>query len=351
MTICYTPTLPHLAYEVHGAGAETLIVVPGWVSHLIFDWATPETRAFQERLAATRRVVRYDKRGTGLSERPPGPDTYALDTRVRDLGAVMDAVGVHRADLFGWSEGGTIALAFAARYPERVARLVIFGAFARSLVAPDYPCGSDPERAAAVSTLVRSEWGTGSRILTNIFLPEADEARASWFTMWQRMSLTPEAAVLSREANTTVDIRVLLPTIHVPTLVLHRHGDFLDRGKSVYIAAHLPNARLEKLAGEHHVPFFGDAAAITNAFNGFLTCAPDRSCGRDESSPAAALSPREMEVLRLVAEGLPNRGVAERLSLSVKTVNRHLVNIYMKLGVNTRGAAIAHAFRHGFMQP
>ncbi len=83
MTICYTPTLPHLAYEVHGAGAETLIVVPGWVSHLIFDWATPETRAFQERLAATRRVVRYDKRGTGLSERPPGPDTYALDTRAR----------------------------------------------------------------------------------------------------------------------------------------------------------------------------------------------------------------------------------------------------------------------------
>jgi pimeloyl-ACP methyl ester carboxylesterase/DNA-binding CsgD family transcriptional regulator len=350
MTIRYTSAAPHIAYAVHGSGAETLIVVPGWVSHLAFDWSTPETRAFHEQLAAARRVVRYDKRGTGLSDRPSGPDTYTLDTRVRDLAAVMDAVGVHRADLFGWSEGGTIALAFAARYPERVARLVIFGAFARSLATPDYPCGTDPERSAAISTLVRAEWGTGSRILTDIFLPEADEARASWFTMWQRVSLTPEAAVASREANVAVDIRALLPTTTTPTLVVQRGGDFLDRGKSVYIAAHLPNAHLETLDGEHHVPFLGDAASVADAINRFLTVTPAAAAASD-TLPCAALSPREIEVLRLVAEGLPNRGVAIRLSLSVKTVNRHLVNIYTKLGVNTRGAAIAHAFRHGFMQP
>jgi len=139
MMIRYTPTSPHIAYAAHGSGDQMLIVVPGWVSHLAFDWETPETRAFHERLATTRCVVRYDKRGTGLSDRPSGAETYALDTRVRDLAAVMDAVGVHRADLFGWSEGGTIALAFAARYPDRVARLVVFGTFARSLVAPNYP--------------------------------------------------------------------------------------------------------------------------------------------------------------------------------------------------------------------
>jgi len=207
--------------------------------------------------------------------------------------------------------------------------------------------GGDPERSGALSTLVRAEWGTGSRILTNIFLPEADEARASWFTMWQRMSLTPEAAALSREANAAVDIRALLPTIHTPTLVLHRRGD-AAQGKSEYLVAHLPDARLEILDGEHHVPFLGDAASVTDAINRFLTATPTAAAAPDVP-PCTALSPREVEVLRLLAEGLPNRGVAARLALSEKTVNRHLVNIYTKLGVNTRGAAIAHAFRHGLI--
>jgi len=347
MTICYTRISPHLAYEVHGAGEQTLIVVPGWASHLVFDWDTPETRAFHEWLAATRRVVRYDKRGTGLSDRPSGPETYALDMRVRDLAAVMDAVGVARAALFGWSEGGQIALTFAARYPERVSRLALFGAVARLEANADYPWGSDPERNAALQTLIRAEWGLGSRILTNLFIPEADEARASWFTMWQRMCLTPEAAVESRAANLATDIRALLPTIHTPTLVLHRRADG-NIGAAEYLAAQVPNSRLEILEGQYHIPFFGDAAVITDAINCFLDA---DAIGRPVLPPSAALSPREVEVLRLVAEGLPNRAIAERLSLSVKTVNRHLVNIYTKLGVNTRGAAIAHAFRHGFMQP
>jgi DNA-binding CsgD family transcriptional regulator len=168
--------------------------------------------------------------------------------------------------------------------------------------------------------------------------------------MWQRMSLTPEAAVASRAANDAEDIRALLPEIETPTLVLQRCGDFLDHGRSIYVAAHLPNARLETLEGEHHVPFFGDADAITDAINRFLTVMPVAATAPG-TLPCAPLSRREMDVLRLVAEGLPNRQVADALSLSVKTVNRHLVNIYTKLGVNTRGAAIAHAFRHGFIPP
>lgn len=347
MTICYTRTSPHLAYEVHGTGEETLIVVPGWVSHLVFDWDTPETRAFHEQLAQTRRVVRYDKRGTGLSERPPDSDTYTLDTRVCDLAAVMDAVGVARAALFGWSEGGMIALAFTARNPERVSRLAVFGTVARMQVSPDYPWGSDPERNAALQTLIRAEWGLGSRILTNIFIPEADEARSSWFTMWQRMSLTPEAAVQSRAANLATDIRALLPTINTPTLVLHRREDG-NIGAAEYLASQLPDARLKILDGYYHVPFLGDGAAVADAVNRFLAI-PPALCTTAPLPSGAPLSPREMEVLRLVADGLPNRAIADRLSLSDKTVNRHLVNIYTKLGVNTRGAAIAHAFRHGYI--
>jgi pimeloyl-ACP methyl ester carboxylesterase/DNA-binding CsgD family transcriptional regulator len=260
----------------------------------------------------------------------------------------MDALGIARCALFGWSEGGTIALAFTARHPERVSRLIVFGAFARSLAAPDYPQGGDPERAAALTTLVRSEWGTGSRILTNVFLPEVDDHLAAWFTRWQRVGLTPAAAARSREANAAVDIRSLLPTIAVPTLVIERRGDFLDAGKSRYIAAHLPNVRFVSLDGEHHVPFLGDWWPITDAIEAFLADTPEApavpSAPRD-----TPLTRREVEVLRLVTEGLPNRAIALRLAVSEKTVNRHLVNLYAKLGVNSRGAAIAHAFRQGYV--
>jgi pimeloyl-ACP methyl ester carboxylesterase/DNA-binding CsgD family transcriptional regulator len=349
MVVRYTPAAPHIAYEAHGAGTETLVVAPGWVSHLVFDWETPEARAFHERLATTRRVVRYDKRGTGLSDRPSGPESFSLAARTHDLGAVLDAVGVQRAALFGWSEGGYIALAFAACHPERVSRLVVFGTSARPLAAPDYPCGEDPERSAALTTLVRHEWGTGSRILTATFLPEADEGRAAWFTQMQRVSLTPEAAVLSREANAAVDIRHLLPTIMSPTLVLVRGGD-RARARTEYLAAHLPNARLEILDGEHHVPYFGDAASVTDAVAAFLSETSPAPALPTPGTPGAPLTRRELEVLRLVADGLANRQIAERLVLSEKTVNRHLVNIYAKLGVSSRGAAIAHAFRRGYVR-
>jgi len=347
MTIRYTPLSPHLAYEVHGDAKSTLVVVPGWVSHLTFDWETPEIRQFHERLSTARRVVRYDKRGTGMSERQPDADTYNLATRVNDLATVIDALGGLQVDLFGWSEGGQIALAFAARFPERVSRLVVFGTYARMTRSDDYPWGSDPERSAALQTLIRAEWGTGSRILTNIFLPEADEARASWFTKWQRLSLTPEAAVASREANISSDIRPLLPTIRTPTRVLHRIHDG-NVGNAEYLVAELPNASLEVLNGEHHIPFFGDAASVTGAINRFLEI-PTPLGELTTSSPMARLSSREVDVLRLVSEGLSNQAVADRLFLSQKTVNRHLVNIYTKLGVNTRGAAIAYAFRQGYM--
>jgi len=342
MTICYTHGSPQLAYEVHGAGVETLFVVPGWASHLVFDWDTPEIRAFHQRLAVGRRVVRYDKRGTGMSERSLAPETYAIETRVQDLARVMDAVGVARAPLFGWSEGGQIALAFAARYPQRVSRLVVFEAVARMLRAPDYDCGSDPDRAAALQTLIGAEWGSGSRILTTIFLPEADEARASWFTQWQRVSLTREAAVASRVANMATDIRGLLAAVRTPTRILYREGG-QHGGHSTYLAAHLADADCEALPGEHHIPFLGDAEAITRAVDRFLTVPA-------LAATTTPLSPREIEVLRLVAEGLANRTVADRLFLSEKTVNRHLANIYAKLGVTTRGAAIAYAFRRGYVQ-
>ncbi|HET8627460.1 MAG TPA: alpha/beta fold hydrolase [Thermomicrobiales bacterium] len=343
----YTGGATRLAYDIIGRGEPTLVVIPGWVSHLTFDWATPEIRAFYRRLAARRRVIRFDKRGSGLSDCPPGPDAYTLDHDVADLDALYAGAGLGRCALFGWSEGGAIALAFAARYPERVSQLVLYGAHARLTAAPEYPIGKDPARTAGLLTFVRNEWGLGSRLFAEIFLPELDAARLAWFTAYQRAARSPQAAADALAAIYALDIRALLPTVRTPALVLHRRHDCLiPFALGEYLAAHLPRARLVALEGDQHLPYIGDVAALIGAIDGFLRAEPARE---PPPGPPPALTPRECEVLGLLAEGLPNREIAARLSLSEKTVNSHLARIFTKLGVNTRSAAAAYAFRHGYV--
>ncbi len=345
MKVRFTAGIPRIAYHECGQGSETLVVVPGWVSHLEFDWGTPETRLFHERLALRRRVIRYDKRGTGMSDRPDDPDTYALSTRVLDLERVVDETCDGPVLLFGWSEGGMIAMAYAAKHPERVSRLVLFGTFARILEAHGYP-GSDPSSADALQLLIRQEWGSGSRILSTVFLPEADDDRLRWFTEWQRHTLTPEGAVRSRQANMDTDIRDVLPRITAPTLVLHRRNDGSPE-RSEYLVRHIPNAEFQSLEGDHHVPFLGDGLSVVDAINAFLDRPLLPSTNRP---PACSLTAREIDVLRLIAEGLSNREIAARLCLSEKTVNRHLANLYAKIDVHSRGAAIAYAFHAGYVR-
>jgi pimeloyl-ACP methyl ester carboxylesterase/DNA-binding CsgD family transcriptional regulator len=258
--------------------------------------------------------------------------------------AVLDAAGVRRAALLGWSDGGLMALAFAARYPARVSQLVLYGAYARLGRAPDYPAGLDPEQRDAIVRLVRAEWGLGSRLLADLVIPEADAERVSRWTAYQRVSTSPQAAVDILLANWEADVRELLPRIRVPALVLHRRHDLhIPFALGEFLATTLPRARLEPLEGEHHVPFFGDSDAVIGAIDGFLR--PDTP----PAPPHVTLTPRELEVLRLLAEGLPNRDIAARLVLSEKTVGTHLASIFNKLGVGTRGAAAAYAFRHGYV--
>lgn len=177
-----------IAYAVTGGGPRTLLAIPGWVSHLSEDWATPELRRYYERLGHGRRLIRYDKRGTGMSDRPEGPGTYGPAAQMADVAAVLNAAGVERAALLGWSEGGAIAISFAAAHPERVSHLILYGAFARLTAAPDYPVGNDGTRIAALTDLVRTGWGLGSRVLADLFVPEADRERLEWFTRYQRLT-------------------------------------------------------------------------------------------------------------------------------------------------------------------
>lgn len=330
-----------IAYEVLGSGAETLVVTPSWVSHLDYDWESPRIRAYYQGLAAGRRVVRYDKRGTGLSARDVGPGACSPEAQMRDCLAVLDAAGVARASFLAVSEGGPMALTLAAAHPRRVDKLVLYGSYARLRGGPEHPIGRPEERLRALASLVRSEWGLGSRVLAAVFIPEVDAAQVAWFTTYQRIAATADVAVEFLEAAYRIDVRHLLGEIACPVLVLHRRGDqVVPFSQAEFLAAHLSGASLVALTGEQHIPYLGDTAALVEAVHRFLW------------SPRGApprLSRRELEVLKLVADGLPSRDIAARLAVSEATVTRHLANVFAKVDVSSRAAAVAYALRHGLM--
>ncbi|HET6770305.1 MAG TPA: alpha/beta fold hydrolase [Actinomycetota bacterium] len=258
----------NIAYQVVGDGPLDLVLVPGFVSHLDNDWDEPRSAHFLRRLASFSRLIRFDKRGTGLSDRPPGlPD---LETRMDDVRAVMDAVGSKRAALFGYSEGGPMSVLFAATYPERAMSLILYGTYAkRQDPDDDYPwCPTLAEREEYASVVER-EWGVESDLGT--MAPNADEAMVRWFRARARASASPGAARDLILMNSQIDVRAVLPAVRVPTLVLHRRGDRdsrLEEGR--YIAAHIAGARFVELEGDDHVPWI-DPDQVVEEIEEFLT--------------------------------------------------------------------------------
>jgi pimeloyl-ACP methyl ester carboxylesterase len=268
----------NIAYQVTGEGALDLVLVPGFVSHLEHDWDEPRSAHFLERLASFSRLIRFDKRGTGLSDRPGGlPD---LETRMDDVRAVMDAAGSERAALFGYSEGGPMSVLFAATYPERTAALVVYGSYAKR-VDPDADYPWAPERVARVAYAeeVERTWGEESDLPT--MAPSADAALRRWWSTRARASASPGAARDLILMNSEIDVREVLPAVRVPTLILHRRGD-LDSSpeEGRYLAKRIPGARFVELDGLDHVPWI-DPDQIVDEVEEFLTGgrpgpAPDR---------------------------------------------------------------------------
>jgi pimeloyl-ACP methyl ester carboxylesterase len=239
----------NIAYQITGRGPRDLVLVPGFVSHLDLDWSEPRHAHFLERLGTFSRVIRFDKRGTGLSDRPGGlPD---LETRMDDVRAVMDAAGSESAVLFGYSEGGPMAILFAATYPERVRALVVYGSYSRRLRSSDYPWGKTEEARAAYAAQVESGWSWEADM--HQMCPNADAPLAQWWRERARAAASPGAARALVEMNTLVDIRGVLSAVRVPTLVLHRRGD-RDSGveEGRYIADHINGATFIELAGQDH---------------------------------------------------------------------------------------------------
>jgi pimeloyl-ACP methyl ester carboxylesterase len=262
----------HIAYQVIGEGPLDLVYVPGWVSHVELAWEEPTLAKFLRRLASFSRLIMFDKRGTGLSDRVPSDKLPTLEERIDDLRAVMDAVGSKRAALFGFSEGGNLCAFFAATYPERAKALVLFGTFAKRIWSPDYPWAPKPEDREREHETLEREWGELMDLEHYVPTKAGDKAFVRRLATYFRRSASPGAAVALLRMNTQLDIRHILPIISVPTLVIHRTGDRdanVEEGR--WIAEQIPNARFIELPGEDHMPWVGDQDAVVDEIEEFLT--------------------------------------------------------------------------------
>jgi len=281
----------HIAYQVLGQGERDIVIVPGLISHLDLWWEDPYAARFYRRLASLGRLIMFDKRDTGLSDRAVGEDT--AEQRIEDVRAVMRASGSNRAVLFGYSEGGPMSILFAARYPERVAALILGAASARWPAAPGYPCGEQTEEmASALEDLAARRWGQGDSI--EWYAPSlagSDAARRS-LARWERMAASPSAVLRMLRMIREIDVRDVLPGLGVPALVIQRRQDRITppcHGR--YLAAHLPGARYFEQPGDHLL-WLGDTDAMFGQIREFLgeagaTPGPDAKTDRSSPSPAA----------------------------------------------------------------
>jgi pimeloyl-ACP methyl ester carboxylesterase/DNA-binding CsgD family transcriptional regulator len=325
-----------VAWATVGAGPP-LVVGGWWCGHLELDWQNPLFRRFGGLLGDRFTLVRYDRPGVGMSD-PAGPLLTSLAEEVAALSAVVDAAG-EKVSLFGGSSAGCAAMAYAAAHPDRVERLVLYGSYAR---------GTEIATAKAresLLALVGRHWGVGSRILADLFLPTATPAEREEFVRFQRAGLTAEKAARSLAAVYTFDVRDQLAKIEVPTLVLHRRDDrAIPFALGQDVAARIPGATFVPLDGTDHLPWRGDAESLVRPVREFLGAGR-----RARQTGPSRLSERELDVLRLVAQGLSDQEIARRLGISAHTAHRHVSNIRGKLGVSSRAAAAAHAATAGLL--
>lgn len=266
----------HLAYQVVGEGPLDIVFVSGWISHVELYWDWPEMARFVRRLASFGRLILFDKRGTGLSDRVPTNELPSLEQRMDDVRAVMDTVGSERAALLGLSEGGPLEMLFAATYPTRTRALVLMCTFAKMLRAPDHPEGVPPEALEMVFSRIEQGWGDGVLLRSLAPSVSVDPVAREFWSRFQRSAASPAAAVDLLRMAAQIDVRPVLPTIRVPTLILHRTGDrFVPVEQGRALARQIPGARYVELPGDDHLPWMGDADAMLGEIQEFLTGARD----------------------------------------------------------------------------
>jgi pimeloyl-ACP methyl ester carboxylesterase/DNA-binding CsgD family transcriptional regulator len=346
---CRAPDGVRIAYAVHGSGP-VLVIATCWLSHLQFDWESPVWRHFLADLGRFATVIRYDERGHGLSDWDV--TDFGLEARIGDLEAVVEHAALDRFALMGMAQGGPVTISYAVRHPERVSRLIFYDSNAAALRDPT---PEDLELSAAYDQMIKVGWARPDsafrRVFTSMMIPDATEEQMSWLDDLQRVAVSATNAYASRQERKKTDATPLLPQLDVPTLVLHTRGDRMngfDEGR--LLASEIRGARLVPLESENHIVLEDEPAwpVFVEEVRAFME--PDRFGAApvgNGDTVADLLSERELEVLRLAAAGHDNDAIADRLTLSVRTVERHLQNVYAKLGVggkSARAAAVARLY-------
>lgn len=346
--ICAAADGVHVAHARSGQGPP-LVFAPGWFTHLQFNWESAVWRHWNEALSQRHTLVRYDPRGCGLSDREV--DDLSFEGWIRDLEAVVDEVGLSRFPILGFCQGAAVAVAYAARHPQRVSRLVLYGS---------YPCGvyvgddRDAIRLArAMREMIGQGWGVDvpayQEFFARLLMPEGGPEMLRWLCEQQRRSTSAHTAARLFDVFQSFDVREAARSIGQPVLVAHLRNDCMipfDHGREM--ASLLPNARFVPLEGRNHMMLPDEAAwtQFVSAVNEFLGDEDDRA-GVQAADGLDALTARERAVLESIADGLSNDEIAERLFLSSKTVRNHVTHIFDKLGVQSRAQAIVHARRAG----
>jgi pimeloyl-ACP methyl ester carboxylesterase/DNA-binding CsgD family transcriptional regulator len=338
-----------IAYASTGRGP-AMIEVSTWLNHLEYDWESPVWRPRLVEFAKNYTMTRYDGRGCGLSDR--AVEDLSFEANLRDLEAVADAAGYKRFILLGCCQGSGLAIAYAARHPERVSNLVLYGAFARGRLKRN-PSAQDLDEANMMLKLVELGWGRENpafrQVYTTLFIPESTPDQFGWFTDLQRMSTSAENAVGLIRGFDAMDVSDLLLKISCPTLVIHARNDArVPFAEGRMIASVIPGAEFVALESRNHIllehqpawrQFFAEVARFVHGQ------------GPGEESVGTVfdeLTEREREVLELIARGLDNAQIAGQLSLSGKTVRNHINGIFSKLHIPNRAQAIVRAREAGF---
>jgi pimeloyl-ACP methyl ester carboxylesterase/DNA-binding CsgD family transcriptional regulator len=337
-----------LAWAEAGSGP-VLVKAANWMTHLEYEWESPVWRHWMSFFSSHFRYIRYDERGCGMTERII--NDLSFESWVDDLETVIDAAEPQEPfALLGVSQGAATCIGYAARHPDRVSRLILYGGYARGV---SHRGDTEHEKVyRAIIDLVRLRWGDENpsfrQVFTSRFIPGGTEEQVDWFNELCRKTTSAENAARLMEARAHVNVSHLLPDVRIPTLVLHsREDDVVPISLGQELAANIPGAQFVELDSKNHVllehePAWKRFCEVVLEFTG-LSRDPET-----EDPAFASLSPRERQVLLLLGEGLSNAEIADRLSISEKTVRNHVSNVFDKLGVWTRAQAIVFSRDRGF---
>jgi pimeloyl-ACP methyl ester carboxylesterase/DNA-binding CsgD family transcriptional regulator len=346
---CTTKDGVRIAYATIGRGP-VIVKAPNWFTHLEYEWQNPVWRHWWEALAQDHALIRFDQRGSGLSDW--NVEDTSFEAWVSDLEAVVDAAGLDDFVLLGISQGGAVAVEYAVRHPQKVAKLILYGAYARGALK----LGRPTEEFEAQLTLVRTGWGRDEpsyrMLFTSQFMPSASLEQMQWFNELQRISTDGENAARVQYVASSIDVLDRLTEVTTPTLVLHVRDDIRVRyAAGQQVASLIPNSHFVMLPGNNHLITEHEPAwelLLNNVRNFLDTGEPLPEDPRPLNMPVplpSLLTPRETEVLGLMAAGRTNQEIAAELVISINTVTNHVKNILGKTGTNNRTEAAAFAHR------